>query len=93
MANHKSAAKRARQSLKRNTLNRARRSKMNTLIKAVETAVAGKDVAATKKAMTAAESGLARASNRGTIHWKTAARKTSRLAKRAKTAMQKGGKA
>ncbi|MDD5587343.1 MAG: 30S ribosomal protein S20 [Alphaproteobacteria bacterium] len=93
MANHKSAAKRARQSLKRNTLNRARRSKVHTLVKAVETAIAGKDDSAAKKAMRAAESGLARASNRGTVHWKTAARKTSRLARRVKSAQQKSGKA
>jgi small subunit ribosomal protein S20 len=93
MANHKSAAKRARQALKRNTLNRARRSKVHTLVKAVETAMAGKDAIATKKAMLTAESALARASSRGTMHWKTAARKTSRLAKRVKSVVKKSGKA
>ena len=89
MANHKSAAKRARQSVKSNELNRARRSKVRTLAKAVETAVAAKDVPAAKTALKSAESALARAAGRGTLHWKTAARKTSRLAKSVKTAAGK----
>jgi len=89
MANHKSAAKRARQSVKSNELNRARRSKVRTLTKAVETAAAAKDVPAAKTALKAAEAGLARAAGRGTLHWKTAARKTSRLAKRVKAAAGK----
>lgn len=86
MANHKSAAKRARQTVKRNELNRSRRSTIRTLVKEAETAVAVGDKTATQKAMRAAESALARGASRGTLHWKTAARKASRLAKRAKTA-------
>ena len=93
MANHKSAAKRARQSLKRNTLNRMRRTKVRSLTKAVDTAVAGKDAKTATKALRTAESSLARAAQRGTLHWKTAARKTSRLAKRVKAATKKSGKA
>ncbi len=92
MATHKSAAKRARQTIKRNALNRSRRAKVHTLTKAVEKAVASKDQIAAKTALRAAESNLARAANRGTVHWKTAARKTSRLAKRVK-AMEVGKKA
>jgi small subunit ribosomal protein S20 len=83
MATHKSSEKRARQDIKRNALNRARRSVVSNLVKAVETAAAGKDVDAAKKAHVAAESALARSAGR-TMHWKTAARKTSRLAKRIK---------
>lgn len=86
MANHKSAAKRARQSVKRNELNRARRSKVRSLAKAVENAVAAKDLPTAKTSLKVAESALARAAGRGTMHWKTAARKTSRLAKRVKAA-------
>lgn len=86
MANHKSAAKRARQSVKRNELNRARRAKVRTLVKAVEKAAAAKDAPVAKTALKTAESALARAAGRGTLHWKTAARKTSRLAKRVKAA-------
>lgn len=88
MANHKSAAKRARQTVKRNELNRARRSKVRSLAKAVEVE-ATKDVSAAKTALRAAESALARAAGRGTLHKRTAARKTSRLAKRVKKAATK----
>jgi small subunit ribosomal protein S20 len=87
MATHKSAEKRARQTLRRNAINRARRSSVQTLVKAVETAVALNDAAAALKAQCAAESALARSAGR-TLHWKTASRKTSRLAKRVK-AMKK----
>jgi small subunit ribosomal protein S20 len=84
MATHKSAAKRARQTVKRNAQNRARRAKVHTSVKAVEKAVSGKIADVAVKALRHAESTLARAANRGTMHWKTAARKTSRLAKRVK---------
>ena len=83
MATHKSAEKRARQTVKRNAINRVRRSRLATAVKAVDAAVAAKDVDAAVKAVRAAESALARNAGR-TLHWKTAARKTSRLAKRVK---------
>ncbi len=89
MATHKSAAKRARQSVKRNARNRSRRSSVRALAKAVETAVTNKTVEVATSAMRLAESALARAAGRKTLHWKTAARKTSRLAKRLKTLGQK----
>jgi small subunit ribosomal protein S20 len=91
MATHKSAEKRARQSIRRNKINRARRSMIQNLTKAVEQAVAGKDAAAALRALRAAESALARGAGRGTLHWKTAARKTSRLARRVK-ALKSGAK-
>jgi small subunit ribosomal protein S20 len=84
MATHKSSEKRARQTIKRNEVNRARRSNIQGLVKALETALTEKDVAAAKKAQRAAESALARGAGRGTLHWKTASRKASRLAKRVK---------
>lgn len=87
MATHKSAEKRARQTIKRNTINRARRSRVATTVKAVDAAIATADVAAAVKAQRAAESALAKSVGK-TLHWKTAARKTSRLAKRVK-AMKK----
>ena len=83
MATHKSAEKRARQTIKRNALNRGRRSRVATAVKEVETAIASKDQAAAATAQRAAESALARSAGK-TMHWKTAARKTSRLAKRVK---------
>ncbi len=86
MANHKSAKKRARQTVKRNELNRSRRSAIRTLSKESEAASASGDAATAKTALRKAESSLAKGAARGTLHWKTAARKTSRLAKRAKAA-------
>lgn len=86
MANHKSAAKRARQTIKRNELNRASRSKVRTLTKAVEKALGSKDVTTAKTSLRSAEAGLARAAGKGVIHRNTAARKTSRLAKAVKKA-------
>ncbi|MCL2468984.1 MAG: 30S ribosomal protein S20 [Alphaproteobacteria bacterium] len=84
MANHKSAAKRARQSVKRNKLNRAHRSTAHTSARKVEKALAIKDLTSAKETLQQAESVLARAASRGTLHRKTAARKTSRLAKAVK---------
>lgn len=89
MANHKSAVKRARQTIKRNAINRARRSKVQSLTKAVEVAALGKDAESMKAALRKAESGLARAAGRGTLHKKTAARKIARLAKKVKKASGK----
>lgn len=92
MANHKSAAKRARQTLKRNAVNRVRRSQVRAMAKAVEVAVETNPAVA-GAAFKKAESALARAAGRGTLHWKTAARKTSRLAKRVKAVAAAGKKA
>jgi small subunit ribosomal protein S20 len=86
MANHKSAKKRARQTVKRNETNRSRRSTIRTLAKESEVASASGDSTSAKTALRKAESALAKGAARGTLHWKTAARKTSRLAKRAKAA-------
>ena len=89
MATHKSAEKRARQTIKKNTINRARRSRISALVKGFEETVAANDHAAAVKAQRAAESALARGASRGTLHWKTAARKASRLAKRMKAVKKK----
>jgi len=86
MANHESAKKRARQTIKRNEINRARRSSIRTLAKEVLVAAASGDVASGKTVLRKAESALAKGAARGTLHWKAAARKTSRLAKRLKAA-------
>ena len=78
MATHKSAEKRARQTVKRNLINRARRSRVATAVKAVDIAIAAGDKAAATKAQRAAESAIARSAGQS-MHWKTAARKASRL--------------
>jgi small subunit ribosomal protein S20 len=89
MATHKSSEKRARQTIRRNAINRSRRASIQTTVKAVDVALAAKDANAVVKAQRAAESALARGVGTGTLHWKTAARKASRLAKRAKSAVKK----
>ncbi len=88
MATHKSAVKRARQTIERNKVNRERRSAIHALTKSAEAAIAGKDPKVAADAVRHAEAALARGAGRGTMHWKTAARKTSRLAKRLKTLQQ-----
>ncbi|MER2519508.1 MAG: 30S ribosomal protein S20 [Bdellovibrionales bacterium] len=89
MATHKSAAKRARQTPRRTAVNRKRRSIVQTIVKGVEQALASGDKDKTVEAQRKAEAALARGASRGTLHWRTAARKTSRLAKRVKAAAGK----
>lgn len=84
MANHASAAKRARQSVKRNTLNRARVSAMRGAVKKVEVAIAAGDAAAAAAALKKAEPALVRTAQKGVIKRETAARKVSRLSKKVK---------
>jgi len=85
MANHKSAAKRARQTETRNVLNRARLSKVRTAAKKVVLAVESGNEEEARTALIKAESELARAAGRGTVHKKTASRKISRLVKQVKS--------
>lgn len=83
MANIKSAKKRALQTIKKQKKNLARRSALKTAVKKVLTAVAtSEDVEKTKALLREAESKIARAKGKGTLHKKTAQRKISRLAKR-----------
>lgn len=86
MPNHKSSIKRARQTIKRNDKNRARRSSVRALTKDVQNIVATGDLTKAPDALRVAESALAKAAGRKTLHWKTAARKTSRLAQSVKKA-------
>ncbi len=88
MATHKSAEKRARQSISRNKINRMRRTRIHSSLKDLDAVIATGDRDAALKAQRKAESVMARSAGRGTLHWKTAARRTSRLAKRVK-AMKK----
>lgn len=87
MANHKSAIKRHKQSIKRALRNRAQRTRVKNITKDVRTAISSGDVTLAEKTLRNAASVMGKASNRGAIHWKTAARKVSRLA-RAVNAMQ-----
>ncbi len=80
MANHKSAIKRHKQSLVRAERNRAARTRVKNVIKKVRAAVLANDKTAASEALVLANSILDKASTKGAMHWKTAARKISRLA-------------
>jgi small subunit ribosomal protein S20 len=82
MATHKSAEKRIRQTVKRTTINRARRSRVRTFVKNVETAIATGDKAAAQSAFRLAQPELHRAITKGVFHKNTISRKLSRLAAR-----------
>jgi small subunit ribosomal protein S20 len=79
MANTKSAKKATRKIARRTEINKARRSKMRTALRNVETAIASGDKAAAQAALVAAEPSLFRAARVGVVHRKTASRKVSRL--------------
>ncbi len=85
MANIKSAKKRARRALARTAINNARRSRIRTYVKKVETAIAGSDKEAARAALKAAEPELMRGVSKGLLHRNNAARKISRLAARVKS--------
>ncbi len=80
MANHKSAIKRHRQSIKRRSRNRMTRSMVRTAIKGVQELVAKGDLEGAKTSFRSAEKAIARAASKGMYHHKNASRKISRLA-------------
>ncbi len=82
MANHKSAAKRARQSVRKNTRNTARIGAVRTLEKKLRAALTGNDADSAKTLLNGYMSQVTKAASKGTLHAKTAARKVSRLAER-----------
>jgi small subunit ribosomal protein S20 len=82
MANHKSAEKRIRQTVKRTAINRSRMSRVRTFVKKVETAIATGDKAAAETALRLAQPELHRAITKGVMHKNTVSRKLSRLATR-----------
>ncbi|MEX2649766.1 MAG: 30S ribosomal protein S20 [Alphaproteobacteria bacterium] len=84
MANTASAKKRARQSVRRTEVNRARKSRVRTFVKAAERAIESGDKAAAAAALKAAEPELKRGVRGRVLHANAAARKVSRLARRVK---------
>jgi small subunit ribosomal protein S20 len=84
MANTASARKRIRQTATRTARNQARKSRMRTFIKKVETAIASGDKSAAAAALVAAQPEMQRAAGKGVVHKNTVARKVSRLAARVK---------
>jgi small subunit ribosomal protein S20 len=84
MANTASARKRIRQTERRTERNAARKSRMRTFMKKVETAIAGGDKSSAAEALRAAQPELQRAATKGVVHANTVARKISRLSARIK---------
>ena len=84
MAHHKSAQKRIRQTERRTVVNRARRSRIRTFIKRVETAIASGDANAAATALKQAQPEIMRGVSKGVLKLGTASRKVSRLAQRVK---------
>ena len=81
MANTPQSKKRARQTVRRNAVNRARRSRIRTFLRKVEEAIAAGDKDAAFAALRQAEPELMRGVTKGVVHKNTAARKFSRLTK------------
>ena len=84
MANTKSAKKAAHVSLRRNTVNKNRMSRLRSSVRKVEEALASGDKTAAETALKAAQPELMRSAQKGVIHKNTASRKVSRLAHRVK---------
>ena len=83
MANHPSAEKRHRQSLRRAARNQAVRSHVRTAVKKARQAVDGGDKQAVAEAVKSASRTLDKAVAKGVLHRNNAARRISRLAKAA----------
>lgn len=80
MANHKSAIKRHKQSLKQAARNRAARTRIRNVVKSVRAAVLSNDREGAAAALVAANSVLDKYAGKA-VHWKNASRKMSRLAR------------
>ena len=84
MANTPQSKKRARQSERRQDINKARRSRIRTHLRKVEEAIASGNQEQAAAALKAAQPELARGVTKGVLHKNTAARKMSRLSSRVK---------
>ncbi len=79
MANHKQAAKRNRQRIKRRAGNLIHLGSMRTSIKKVRKALAADDLEGAKAALPAAVRAIGKACSKGVVHSKTASRYISRI--------------
>ncbi len=82
MANTPQAKKRIRRNARRAEINGSRLSRIRTLVKKVEAALAAGDKGAAEAALKSAQPELARGVARGVLHKNTASRKFGRLTKR-----------
>jgi len=81
MANHLSALKRARQTDRRTTRNRANTSSLRTQLREMREAIAKGDKAAAEQIYRKTVSALDKAIQKGSLHENTVARHKSRLGK------------
>ena len=88
MAHHKSAKKRIRQTEVVTARNKARRSRIRTFIKRVESAIAANDAKLADEALRNAQAEMMRGVSKGILKLGTVARKTSRLSSRVKSLKQ-----
>jgi small subunit ribosomal protein S20 len=80
LATHKSAEKRARQSLRRTARNANTKSSVRTSEKKVRVAIAAGDAKGATALLVEFQSKIGKASAKGVVHAKAAARKVGRLA-------------
>jgi len=79
MAHHKAAIKSIRQTKKRTELNTSRISRVRTIVKKLETAIASGDVKAAQEAFRLAQKELITGARKGVLKLGNASRKVSRL--------------
>lgn len=84
MAQHKSAEKRNRQTIKRTAINRARESQIRTAVKSVELAIVAGDATKAQASLQAAQPIIMSGVSKGVLKLSTASRKVSRLSSRVK---------
>jgi small subunit ribosomal protein S20 len=81
LANHKSALKRARQNELSRLRNKTVKTRVKSIVKDVRSSVEGSSNGDVTAKLMAAQTLIDKASKKGVIHKKTAARKISRLSK------------
>ncbi|MBM4295416.1 MAG: 30S ribosomal protein S20 [Deltaproteobacteria bacterium] len=81
MARHLSAMKRARQNKKRKLRNLSRKTRVKGVVRDVRAALTRKNLEEATTALEKAAPVIAKVAGKGTLHWRTAARKISRLTK------------
>ena len=84
MANHKSAKKRYRQTLKRNKVNRSMRSKINNNISQFKSIILSKNMEQILESFSLINSSLAKAAKKGLIKKEFMSRKLSSLSNQLK---------
>ena len=81
MANHKSAEKRARQSVRKNAINQKTLGKVRTLEKKLRKALVAKNKDESTQVLLQFSSAIGKAAQKGRVPDRTASRKISRLSK------------